>query len=128
MSTNPWKITSELKTVASTREEYTKHVEQLAGEAPSKSEKPSRDVSAQTQLVAALRSRVDTIDNELQVNKSDLLRLSMLTVITNSECRRSGGSWNRKKYSELKRKCALHAHVVKHVVQIIYTHRTLRMM
>ena len=128
MSTNPWKITSEFKTVASTKEEYTKLVEQLAGGEPSKSEKPSRDASAQIQLVAALRSRVDTIDNELQVNKSDLLRLSMLTATTNSECRRSGESWNRKKYSELKRKCALHAHAVKHAVQIIYTTRILRMM
>lgn len=126
MSTNPWKITSEFKTVASTKEEYTKLVEQLTGGESSKSEKPSRDASAQIQLVAALRSRVETIDNELQVHRPGLLRLSMLIATANSECRRSGESWNRKKYSELKRKCALHAHVAKHVAQIMYTLRTLR--
>jgi hypothetical protein len=65
LSTNPWKVTSTLRTVSSTREEYVDLLENLKASAPLK---PKLKVEfAHQNLIAALEGRLEVIDKEIMV-------------------------------------------------------------
>jgi len=63
LSTNPWKVTSTLQTVSSSREEYVALIERLKASAPTKP-KLKAEIAHQN-LVAALEGRLEMIDKEL---------------------------------------------------------------
>ncbi|KAI0257187.1 hypothetical protein BJV78DRAFT_1160801 [Lactifluus subvellereus] len=63
LSTNPWKVTSTIQTVSSTREEYVALIETLKTSAPSK---PKLKVErAHQNLIVALEGRLEAVDKEL---------------------------------------------------------------
>ncbi|GLB35905.1 hypothetical protein LshimejAT787_0301930 [Lyophyllum shimeji] len=69
VSTNPWKITATFQTVSSTKEEYLALIEQLKASAapePKKGQKRTRLEQAHLSLIAALESRIEAIDAELE--------------------------------------------------------------
>ena len=65
LSTNPWKVTSTLRTVSSTREEYVDLIENLKASAPLK---PKLKVEfAHQSLIVVLEGRLEVIDKEITV-------------------------------------------------------------
>lgn len=69
MSSNPWKVTADFKTVSTTREEYVKIIEGLASEEPRNSQKKhSKSENQHIQLRGLLESRLEAIDQEIVVS------------------------------------------------------------
>lgn len=67
-SNNPWRLTCVHKTKCTSREEYLASIEELKASAPQKaSKKPTKQESNHLTLIAALETRVETIDRELGV-------------------------------------------------------------
>ena len=65
LSTNPWKVTSTIQSVSSTREEYVALIETLKTLAPTK---PKLKVErAHQNLIVALEGRLEAVDKELTV-------------------------------------------------------------
>jgi len=62
LSTNPWKVTSTIQTVSSTRDEYVALVERLKASAPTKPKLKTE--FAHQNLIAALEGRLEAIDKE----------------------------------------------------------------
>ena len=82
-STNPWKITATFHTISSTREEYIATIEKLKASAPPEPKKGKRTKPEQSHLalIAALESRIEVIDAELNVSNSfAILRAEDLVV------------------------------------------------
>ena len=67
-STNPWKVTSEFKSVAHTRDEYVKVIEDLKARAPEKTKRLNKFEAAHNALISTLEMRLETIDAELAVS------------------------------------------------------------
>lgn len=66
-SNNPWRLTCVHKTKCTSREEYLASIEELKASAPQKaSKKPTKQESNHLTLIAALETRVETIDRELR--------------------------------------------------------------
>jgi len=66
VSTNPWKITSTLRTIASSREEYMALIEQLKAASLQLTDKKAKSRKGQHDLlVETLESRVEVMDREL---------------------------------------------------------------
>ena len=65
LSTNPWKVTSAIQSVSSTREEYVSLIEALKTSAPTKPK--SKVERAHQNLIVALEGRLETVDKELTV-------------------------------------------------------------
>lgn len=86
LSTNPWKVTSTLRTVSSTREEYVDLIENMKASAPLKPK--SKVEFAHQNLIAALEGRLEVIDKEITVRVlAQCLRLLMLSVtLSHSHC------------------------------------------
>jgi hypothetical protein len=75
VSTNPWKITATFQSVSSTREDYVATIEKLkeAKPAPPKGRtKLPKLHTAHVSLIESLESRLEAIDIELVVSKSQL--------------------------------------------------------
>jgi rubrerythrin len=69
MSTNPWKITSEFRAIAETKEEYLAAIQKLKDGAPTSTHKKlSKSEKAHLALIGALENRIDAIDAELAVS------------------------------------------------------------
>ena len=68
-STNPWKVASAFKTVASNKDEYIKTLEDLKLEAPLETqEKKSKLETTHINLITLLEKRLEDIDAELAVS------------------------------------------------------------
>ncbi|EJD03578.1 uncharacterized protein FOMMEDRAFT_105676 [Fomitiporia mediterranea MF3/22] len=65
VSTNPWKVTSEFRTIATTKEEYLKVIEDLVSREPKSSKKHTKGEIHLIQLREKLQSRLEAIDQEL---------------------------------------------------------------
>ncbi len=65
LSTNPWKVTSTLQTVSSTRDEYVALVEKLKASATRKP-KLKTEIAHQN-LISVLEGRLEVVDKELAV-------------------------------------------------------------
>ncbi|KAL5494905.1 hypothetical protein ACEPAI_367 [Sanghuangporus weigelae] len=64
-STNPWKVTSEFKAIATTKDEYLKVIEGLKTREPKSTKKLSKGEIHLIQLRERLESRLEAIDQEL---------------------------------------------------------------
>lgn len=85
LSTNPWKVTSTLRTVSSTREEYVDLIENLKTSAPLKPK--SKVEFAHQNLIVALEGRLEVIDREITVRVlAQCCRLSLLSVTLSLYC------------------------------------------
>ena len=65
LSTNPWKVTSTIQTVSSTRDEYVALIDKLKASA-SKKPKLKTEIAHQN-LISVLEGRIEVIDKELAV-------------------------------------------------------------
>ncbi|KAH9178763.1 hypothetical protein EDB89DRAFT_1928386 [Lactarius sanguifluus] len=63
LSTNPWKVTSTIQTISSTRDEYVALIEKLKASAPRKP-KLKTEIAHQN-LISALEGRLEVVDKEL---------------------------------------------------------------
>ena len=74
LSTNPWKITATFQAVSSTRDEYVlllQKIKDTAPSEPSRGEKRSKLETAHLAVVKSLEGRLEVIDNELAVSKTN---------------------------------------------------------
>lgn len=97
MSSNPWKVTCEFRTVADSKEQYDALVERLATDNKGK---------ATQALVDVLKARRERIDAELQVRKCILRSLRLLRRFPGRECKKFGENLNKKRYYGHRPKCA----------------------
>jgi hypothetical protein len=84
LSTNPWKVTSTIQTISSTRDEYAALVEKLKASAPRKAKLKTE--FAHQNLTSVLEGRLEVIDKELAVRFLVNHSTSRLLVVARHFC------------------------------------------